>query len=99
MENKPMSIVISELKEGIVTIVNNSGLPIYIGEMILKDILTDVTMLVIKYEKENIRNIFKQSRKKWKKQKLRKQLIWKRLMNNQSFLMLKNKGGIYYGYI
>ncbi len=45
MENKPMSIVISELKEGIVTIVNNSGLPLYITEMILKDILSDVTMV------------------------------------------------------
>ena len=45
MENKPMSIVISELKEGIVTIVNNSGLPLYITEMILKDILSDVTMI------------------------------------------------------
>ena len=37
--------VISELKEGIVTIVNNSGLPLYITEMILKDILSDVTMV------------------------------------------------------
>lgn len=45
MENKPMSIVISELKEGIVTIINNSGLPLYITEMILKDILSDVTMV------------------------------------------------------
>lgn len=45
MENKPMSIVISELKEGIVTIVNNSGLPLYITEMILKDILSDVIMV------------------------------------------------------
>lgn len=45
MENKPMSIVISELKEGIVTIVSNSGLPLYITEMILKDILSDVTMV------------------------------------------------------
>lgn len=43
MENKPMSIVISELKEGIVTIVNNSGLPLYITEMILKDIVNDVS--------------------------------------------------------
>ena len=38
-----MSIVISELKEGIVTIVNNSGLPLYITEMILKDIVNDVS--------------------------------------------------------
>lgn len=43
MENKPMSIVISELKEGIITIVNNSGLPLYITEMILKDIVNDVS--------------------------------------------------------
>lgn len=43
MENKPMSIVLSEAKNGIIGILNQSGLPIYVGEMLLKEILTDVS--------------------------------------------------------
>ena len=43
MENKPMSIVLSEVKNGIIGILNQSGLPIYVGEMLLKEILTDVS--------------------------------------------------------
>ncbi len=41
--NKPMSIVLSEVKNGIIGILNQSGLPIYVGEMLLKEILTDVS--------------------------------------------------------
>ena len=43
MENKPMSIVLSEVKNGIIGILNQSGLPIYVGEILLKEILTDVS--------------------------------------------------------
>ena len=43
MENKPMSIVLSEVKNGIIGILNQSGLPIYVGEMLLKEILTNVS--------------------------------------------------------
>lgn len=43
MENKPMSILLSEVKNGIIGLLNQSGLPIYIGEMLLKDILNDVS--------------------------------------------------------
>lgn len=43
MENKPMSIILSEVKNGIIGILNQSGLPIYVGEMLLKEILTDVS--------------------------------------------------------
>ena len=43
MENKPMSIVLSEVKNGIIGVLNQSGLPIYVGEMLLKEILTDVS--------------------------------------------------------
>lgn len=43
MENKPMSIVLSEVKNGIIGILNQSGLPIYVGEMLLREILTDVS--------------------------------------------------------
>ena len=38
-----MSIVLSEAKNGIIGILNQSGLPIYVGEMLLKEILTDVS--------------------------------------------------------
>ena len=43
MENKPMSIGLSEVKNGIIGVLNQSGLPIYVGEMLLKEILTDVS--------------------------------------------------------
>lgn len=43
MENKPMSIVLSEVKNGIIGILNQSDLPIYVEEMLLKEILTDVS--------------------------------------------------------
>ena len=43
MENKPMSKVLSEVKNGIIGILNQSGLPIYVVEMLLKEILTDVS--------------------------------------------------------
>lgn len=40
-----MSIMINETKNGIVSILNESGIPVYIGEMILKDILNDVSQI------------------------------------------------------
>lgn len=43
MENKPMSVVLSEVKNGIIGILNQSGLPIYVEEMLLREILTDVS--------------------------------------------------------
>lgn len=43
MENKPMSVILNEVKGNIVNIINQSGLPIYITEMILKDIVNDVS--------------------------------------------------------
>lgn len=43
MDNKPMSIVLSEVKNGIIGILNQSDLPIYVEEMLLKEILTDVS--------------------------------------------------------
>lgn len=45
MENKPMSILLSEVKNGIVGLLTQSGLPIYIGEMLLKDILNEVSQI------------------------------------------------------
>lgn len=43
MENKPMSVILNEVKGNIVNIINQSGLPIYITEMILKDIVNNVS--------------------------------------------------------
>lgn len=42
-DNKPLSLLIGELKQNIAEIINHSGLPIYISEMVLKDIANDVT--------------------------------------------------------
>ena len=43
MNNKPLSLMISELKQNIAETINHSGLPIYISEMVLRDIVNDVT--------------------------------------------------------
>lgn len=42
MNEKPLSVVITEVKKGIASIINGSGLPIYISEMIIKDIYNDI---------------------------------------------------------
>lgn len=42
-DNKPLSLLIGELKQNIAEIINHSGLPIYISEMVLKDIANDIT--------------------------------------------------------
>ncbi len=39
---KPLSVLMTEVKRGIVTIINDSGLPVYITELILKDIYNEV---------------------------------------------------------
>lgn len=39
---KPLSVAITEVKKGIASIINGSGLPIYISEMIVKDIYNDI---------------------------------------------------------
>lgn len=65
MENKPMSIVLSEVKNGIIGILNQSALPIYVGEMLLKEILTDVSHIsnqVCEREYQEYMEIQKQSK-------------------------------------
>ncbi len=42
MNEKPLSVAITEVKKGIASIINGSGLPIYISEMIIKDIYNDI---------------------------------------------------------
>lgn len=41
--NKPMSIVREELISGIIGVINNSGLPLYFVEPILKELLNEVS--------------------------------------------------------
>ena len=60
-----MSIVLSEVKNGIIGILNQSGLPIYVGEMLLKEILTDVSHIsnqVCEREYQEYMEIQKQSK-------------------------------------
>ena len=42
---KPLSVAIAEVKKGIASIINGSGLPIYISEMIVKDIYNDIVQV------------------------------------------------------
>lgn len=42
---KPLSVAITEVKKGIASIINESGLPIYISEMIVKDIYNDIVQV------------------------------------------------------
>ena len=42
---KPLSVAITEVKKGIASIINGSGLPIYISEMIVKDIYNDIVQV------------------------------------------------------
>lgn len=42
---KPLSIVMTEVKKEIASVINTSGLPIYITELILKDIYNDVVQM------------------------------------------------------
>ena len=42
---KPLSVAIAEVKKRIASIINGSGLPIYISEMIVKDIYNDIVQV------------------------------------------------------
>lgn len=42
---KPLSLLIDDFKTNLVDLINNSGLPIIISQMILKDIMRDVDEL------------------------------------------------------
>lgn len=42
---KPLSIVMTEVKKEIASVINTSGLPVYITELILKDICNDVVQM------------------------------------------------------
>lgn len=46
--NKPMSVMRDELIGGIVGAINNSGLPLYFVEPILKDLLSEVSAMAQK---------------------------------------------------
>lgn len=42
---KPLSVLMTEVKQQIASTINTSGLPIYITELILKDIYNDVLQM------------------------------------------------------
>lgn len=42
---KPLSLAIVELKKELAYAINNSGIPIYITEMVLKEMLSDVSVI------------------------------------------------------
>lgn len=42
---KPLSVAIVDLKKDIVNAVNNSGIPIYITEMVLKEMLNEISTI------------------------------------------------------
>ena len=43
--NKPMSVAREDFIQGITNHINNSGLPLFVVESILKDLLMEVTMV------------------------------------------------------
>lgn len=45
MNEKPLSVAITEVKKEIASIINDSDLPIYISEMIMKDIYNDIVQI------------------------------------------------------
>lgn len=42
---KPLSVAIVDLKNDIANAVNNSGIPIYIAEMVLKEMLNEISTI------------------------------------------------------
>ena len=42
---KPLSVSIASFKKDMVDIINRSGIPIYITEMVLKEMLNEVSMV------------------------------------------------------
>ena len=42
---KPLSVAIVDLKKDIANAVNNSGIPIYIAEMVLKEMLNEISTI------------------------------------------------------
>lgn len=51
---KPLGLVRKELREKIVTAINESGLPLSMTAYILKDILEEVNVTVIQQDKKEI---------------------------------------------
>lgn len=59
---KPLSVLMTEVKQRIATVINDSGLPIYITELILKDIYNDV-MQISSQVKDSEFQSYKESQK------------------------------------
>lgn len=61
--NKPANLIVEETKEGIVKIINESGLPPFLLEPILKDLYNQVNILK-QQELEQSKKQYKDSLKK-----------------------------------
>lgn len=72
MENKPMSVILNEVKGSIVNIINQSGLPIYITEMILKDIVNDVSEVSRQVREKEYQDYIQAERTKMEETKTQK---------------------------
>ena len=65
--NKPANLIVEETRENITKVINESGLPPFLVEPILKDIYNQVTVLKQK-ELEESRKSYEESLKKEKEQ-------------------------------
>ena len=53
---KPISMIKNELTEQIVNSINQSGLPLCIIQLVIKDLYNDISKLAIEQEKQEILN-------------------------------------------
>lgn len=51
-KQKPLSVMITELRNNLVTTINDSGIPIYLVEMILSELSQEVSQLSAKTVRE-----------------------------------------------
>lgn len=61
--NKPMSVAKDEFVENLVNLINGNGLPLFVTESILKDLLAEVSVTVkeqAKIEREKYEQMLKQ---------------------------------------
>lgn len=72
--NKPANLIVEETKEELVKVINESGLPPFLVEPILKDIYNQVTVLKQK-ELEESKKSYEESLKKEKEAQHEKNTI------------------------
>lgn len=68
MENKPLTVLIEDTKQKITQIINESNLPIYVVQSILKDFLSEVSAL---YEQQYQNDMLKWTQQQDKKEEVK----------------------------